>query len=61
MGQEQTHFGKVKWKCPSCGRDLSVEITVWEYPVGTIEHVDSQVQGGEFLKDPELEITPVDY
>ena len=56
MGAEWCYRGKADCECSNCNADISVEITVWEYPAGAIEHSDVQVHGGILQKGPELEI-----
>jgi len=57
QGPERQYLGTVETKCPKCDdKDIAVEATVWEYPIGTISSSDISVEGGSVERELTLEI-----
>lgn len=40
MGDEIVHVWNDSFSCPECKKELDVELTVWEYPEGMLNHAD---------------------
>lgn len=52
MGAEFEHEGIVDDICPNCGNHLSIRLSVWEYPVGVVNHLENEISGGDILQEP---------
>lgn len=49
MGEEAQYTAYIDLPCDNCNENIVVNIEVWEYPVGVINHTDCQVNGAELL------------
>lgn len=54
MGPEIHYSAKLERVCPNCDEMFSIEIEIWEYPMGALNHVEVTATNGKILnKDQE--------
>ena len=46
MGIENQHIAEHYVNCPKCGHEVHITFNVWEYPVGTYNYSDIEIEGG---------------
>lgn len=54
MGLELEHLAAFDGVCPECGRDIYVQVEVWEYPEGNIEDYGVVTKGAKELEEPDF-------
>jgi hypothetical protein len=65
MGTEWHYCASVCFSSDEGNYEIEAEWDVWEYPIGSIEHTDTEVRGGKLLQNFEnylpLSLVPEDY
>lgn len=56
MGDEIEYDFRGEVRCVECESLISINIRGYEYPVGAFNFSDSECQGGEFVREPVVEI-----
>lgn len=59
MGTEVYYSSSIEDECPKCGNDIKIDLEVWEYPLGAVEHQREFYDGVEMIQRPEYD--PFDY
>ena len=59
MGTEVYYSSLIEDECPKCGNDIKIDLEVWEYPLGAVEHQQELYDGVEIIQRPEYD--PFDY
>jgi hypothetical protein len=54
MGPEICHEAEMDITC-DCGQNFSVKAECWEYPVGSLNHVEISVSNCVLVVDPEFD------
>ena len=55
MGEEFEFEGIMEDKCPNCGNDIHLNLSVWEYPVGAVNYQEEECYGGVIVEGPEYD------
>ena len=56
MGYELEYDSKETCECPKCFNQIDLTLRVWEYPIGTFNYQDIEIEGGEI--DTPLNLEP---
>lgn len=59
MGTKVYYSSVIEDECPKCGNDIKINLEVWEYPLGAVEHQQEFYDGVEMIRHPEYD--PFDY
>lgn len=52
MGEEVEYEGTIEECCTKCDKEIEVNVSVWEYPVGVVNYSDTKVVGAGLIKEP---------
>ncbi|MCI5128929.1 MAG: hypothetical protein D3905_09840 [Candidatus Electrothrix sp. AS4_5] len=50
MGAENEYEAIIEDNC-SCGQNITITFSCWEYPIGAENHSDIEIDGGEIIKN----------
>ncbi len=56
QGVEKCHSSKIEIDCTKCGADISIEYNIWEYPIGIINKVEINIEGGTQVSAFDIEM-----
>ena len=60
MGTEFNHEAVVEVECDDCNADISITLNVWEYPEGSSNSQEIEVDGGDLISGCDLsDIAPI--
>ena len=59
MGAESAYEGHIESDCPRCGNQVNVNLFVWEYPVGSVNYQEEDVDGATIIEGPDYD--PFEY
>ena len=59
MGKEFTYESIIEDVCPNCGNSIRIQLTVWEYPICSVNYQEEKCSGAEIIEGPEY--NPFDY
>lgn len=51
MGAELLHYATITFESEQGNYQVEATWNIWEYPIGAINHIDTEVEGGELLQD----------
>lgn len=54
MGTEYEYESVFNDGCPKCGNSLYVKLSVWEYPVGSYNTHELEVENAKVIEEPEF-------
>lgn len=54
MGEEIEFRTEHTFKCDNCHNSISLSLFGSEYPAGAFNYVDKQIEGGNFVEEPEM-------
>jgi hypothetical protein len=54
MGYELSHLWNKSFSCPNCGKDLNVELTAWEYPLGLFNYANFSGENCKILNKSQI-------
>lgn len=55
MGSETLHSFSSEFYCAKCDNIISFTLDAWEYPMGSVNFIDSDVTGGVIITKPSIE------
>ena len=56
MGTENCYSADYEFNCENCNTTISLTYDVWEYPFGTLNDKDVDVENGEIVEDCDIDI-----
>lgn len=56
MGNEVEYNFIGETDCDKCGCSLKYIVRGYEYPIGALNYIDSECQGGDFVQSPEVSV-----
>lgn len=59
MGTEYEFEGALNDECPNCGNGISISLSVWEYPIGTVNYQEEECDGALIVSGPDYD--PFEY
>lgn len=59
MGEEYEYEGVMFDNCPNCGKQINLNLYVWEYPVGVVNYQEEECDGAAIISGPEY--TSLEY
>lgn len=54
MGVEKCYEAEITETCDTCEEDVTVNLSVWEYPEGVFNHQEITVDNGEVIDECDL-------
>lgn len=58
MGPESHHLSEFDFECRNCNAEINVKYSVWEYPSGSYNNEEIEVEGGRVVQNCAIIVTP---
>lgn len=56
MGEECEYEAVAEEDCHKCGSLLYVKMSIWEYPVGALNNLETEVDGAKIIGEPVISL-----